>query len=235
MKSERRHELHQNAFERWLWKAHGYIKAHSNLFVWGLLVLAVLVLVGVIWHRQSVKTEMEYQQEFTQWAADVAPPQDAPDAEIISHRRHIMENDKNPYRAATAGYNLGQYYYRKYMASQDKADRDQLAKQAAEAFTTVINKFTQERIIVAKAHFALGKLYESQGDLAKAEGEYNAVRAMTDLSNVPVVEMAGEAIRALQGFKQLPTFASTRPATEPAETQPATASAPATATAPSGQ
>jgi hypothetical protein len=182
--------------------------------VWGLLVVAVLVLAAVIWHRQVVRADIEFANEYNAWVAG-ADSRTGDEADVIRHCTNIIEKDKNTSRAASAAYGLGNYYYGKYLAGTEQTDQAKFAAQAKQTYSIVVTRFPQERIFLAKAHFALGKLAESQGNFNLAETEYNAVQSMIDLSNVPVVEYATEAIKTLPSLKTPVVFATTKPATAP--------------------
>jgi hypothetical protein len=225
MKSERRHELHKNVLEQNLSHAGQYVKAHSNLFVWGMLAVAVAVLALVIWNRQTVKADIEFANEYNAWVVG-AESQTGNEEEVVRHHMNIIDNDKNAARAASAAFLLGNHYYNEYLASPEQAGQAKFADQAKQAYSVVVAKFPQQRIMLAKAHFALGKLAESQGDFKLAETEYNAVQGMTDLAGIPVVEYAVEAVKQLPAMEKPLMLASTRPTTEPAGATTQSSSAP---------
>ena len=231
MKSQRRHELQENILGQELGKFVAFIRAHANALSWGLLALAVVVLVGALWYKHSKSQEAQLRADFdavVRMQSDLAP------TERIARMKDLLARDTDKMRLAIVAYEIGREYATKMLMAPQE-EKKALADQAADYYRMVIEKYPAQYVSAAKSHLGLAKVHESTGDFKSAESEYQDVMQMSALSaGYPLVEFANEARAALDELKQPVVFATTAPSTEPTTTSApaATGSAPAPTTAP---
>lgn len=218
MKAQRRHELQENVLKSQLRRSVDFVKGHSNLFAWGLLVVAIAVLAWVLYDRSVASKNAEYARQYLKLC--VFEDQDmTPDA-LRSAREELFKNDSDPQRRCGVAWMLAISYAQEAMLGKEK---EQNNRKATEWYKKIIDEFSKQRLIVAKAHLGLGKLAESAGDLEKAREEYQFVVNMTDLKGCPVLDVAGADMESLVQLRQPVPMATTAPST-----QPATSTAPST-------
>lgn len=221
MKAERRHELHENIVSHELALLVDFVRRNANLLSWALLGLAVLSLVGALWYRHAAKEEGERQAEFNSLVlnrdSDMKPD------DRLAKMKALLHRDGDKGRLAATTYEIGLEYANRALRASGE-EKKTLADEAADYFSQAVTKYPKQSWIVAKARLALANLAMGRGDWAKAQEEIQAVQSMSALTGYPILEMAEEARRKLDQFKQPVVFATTAPA--PA-TGPSSASAPA--------
>jgi len=222
MKSQRRHELQKNVLNVELAKIMEFLKAKGNYLSWGLLIVAVIVLAGVLWHRHSSSQGAEYQLEYDRLVMGQGLEAELKPDERLDRLQRLAANDSDPVRAAMENYNVGNEYAQKMLVGANDAERKSFADQAIAYYRSIIEKYPKQRLMVAKAHLGMAKVDESIKDFDGAGREYDAMIGMMDLANYPLMQFARDAKTAMDQLKTPVVMASTAPST-----QPATSSAPA--------
>jgi hypothetical protein len=193
MKAQRRHDLKQNALQSELNKGADYLKRHLNLIGGAALAAALIALavVGISRWRQSNRDNAQDQFDKAMLALGGEQPSDA--------LQRIADGD-GP-RAAIASCKLADDYAAKMLMAQDRqspGEVNDLASKAKTYYTRVIEKFSDQNIQVANAHFGLGKLAESRGDVDTARKEYETVTTGRNVDGLPALALAQEALAQLK-------------------------------------
>ncbi len=224
MKSDRRHELQQNALDSELGKLLSFLKRRGNQILTILLVVGVIA-TGIYYVRkraaaQKAETRMQYDQYLQSRA---------PIDERISGLRTLADQDDDKWVAAMSCVQVGNLCLVKSLqADMTSPARKELLDEAEGWYRRAIERFADENLAVAKARLGLAKLAEDRGDLQAAEREYQAVSNVPGMTGQPALEEARAAMERLAALKGPVAMAASRPApaSQP-ESQPASASQPA--------
>ncbi len=224
MKARRRHELHQNVLETELTKGVDYLKQRRTPIVWGVVLLMLVVFVG--WY--SINKVRTSQRDLQATYDRLSTSTNLPAQEFLDGMKSLSESS-NESIAALATVQVAKFYLARFSAMGGMLSEPQqkgLADQAAAYFRRAIQKFGNQREVVAESHLGLGRLAEGEGDFATALKEYQTVTGMMDLGGTPVGVEAGTAIDQLDKIKTPVRMATTSsaPSTAPA-TQPTPAAA----------
>jgi len=229
MKSERRHELQQNAMVTQMVKLKEFLKTKGNLLAWGLLVVAIIALVAAFWYRHSQTVTMENETAFTQLV--LQPDLSGSPEERISKLEAQLAKESSDFRAAEICCTIGDNYARLALIAKTDADRKTYLDKATEYYQRAAKNYPKETLTVAKSHLGLAKIAETLGDFDKADAEYNAVTAVSGLSETAVFKLAVADRERLKEMRKPAKFASTAPvatsapASRPAASMPASAAA----------
>lgn len=189
MKAQRRHDLKQNVLQTELTKGADYLKRHLNL-IGGAALAAALIALAVVGISRWRESNRESAQAQFDKAMLVLGGEQSPDA-----LQRIADGD-GP-RAAIASCKLADNYAAKMLMAMDRqplGEVNDLASKAKTCYTRVIEKFQDQNIQVANAHFGLGKLAESQRDLDTARKEYETVTTGRNVDGLPALALAQEAL-----------------------------------------
>jgi hypothetical protein len=241
MKSERRHELQHNVLDQKLSDVLDVLKKYGNYLAWGVLLVAVVVLL-VVWVRQSrAKEQAALQIKFDTAMTEL---QKEPDARL-NQLTELTNQDRDKFIAVQASLAVADEYADRIAAGTGRiADKDlkDYAVKAGEYYSRVVNAYADFPAQVAKAHIGLAKLAENAGDFDQAGKEYSLATKACPAQN-PIVLLANEGLQRLATLKQPVKMATTAPATQPASapasraaaTTPPGATAPAKSAAPAGK
>jgi len=216
MKSQRRHELQENALIAELGRIVQALRKRGNLIAWGVLIAALVAMIAVFAWKKSRQAEIELQAKFDRV---MAPDTALSDEDRLAGLRELAEQDDDEVKAALATVELGDIYARRMVVAGPKADPAQwkrLADKAAGYYREVISRFADQNLPLAKAHLGLAKLAESQQDFETAKAEYQAVLKLTALTGQPVMRRAERGMQQLDMLSSPVRMATTAPSTQPA-------------------
>jgi hypothetical protein len=218
MKAQRRHELQQNVLGAELNRGLEFVKERRTPLVWGVVLLVLAVF--VVWHTVSKARATQRDLQTTYDRLTGTPS--LPAQEFLDGMKSLSESSNKPI-AALATVQVAKFYLSRFSAAGGMvADPQQkaLADQASAYFRRAIQKFGDQRSIVAESHLGLARLAESIGDFAAAANEYQAVTGMMDLAGTPVGVEAMTALAKLDRIKtpvRMATTSSAPSATAPAK------------------
>ncbi|MBN1554737.1 MAG: hypothetical protein JXA11_08325 [Phycisphaerae bacterium] len=226
MKSERRHELHQNTLREELTKLRSFFQKYGSKLSWGLLILAVIALGVVLWNRRTARNRADVQYQYDQVNRLSIQP-DVNRQEIYTRLRELSNQDTVEWVAADASLALGQMYAVEALTATTTEARDKARQSAETEYRRILDSFGDHPVTVAGAQLGLGKLAEGQGDFDAARKRYQIVLSMSGLDGYPVKTFAQEAMNQLNTLGTPVRLATTLPAWLEAkrkaqsETQPA--------------
>jgi hypothetical protein len=232
MKAQRRHELQRNALEveiRNLWE---FLRRRGNYLAWGALGVAAIVL-AVVWYVKRSGSDAEATQ--AKFVRCTYLPISEERTQGLSE---VAAKTSHPFWASQAtvqlGYDLATILAQRWPDMSD-AERLELRGQAESYYKRTISDFPKEPLAAAKAHYGLGKLAESWGDLDQARAEYDGIlreaQTADGLKDQPIVFLANDALTKLPLLRGDVYMPASAPATGPA-TWPATGPASGPATSP---
>ncbi len=229
MKAQRRHELQENVLAHELGKIKAFFNRYGN-WIMGLTV-AVLVVVLVVWHYQSRGAAELAEQSalYETLKRDVYAPDK--EASVLEGLIGLAENARDPLLSASASMFAADFCAERYVTDRRRSDSrqaDQYREKAKKYYNLVIQKHSDRKNFVAKAHLGLGMLAESASDWATAKSEYELVKRSLD-DAFPASAEAQRRLNNLEAWSKTFLFATTAPATapatgpasKPAQTQPA--------------
>lgn len=225
MKSERRHELQQNALDQKLSSIVEFLKQRANIIGWAVLILALIVFVVVFAVNKHAAKQTEYQRAYDELAQDVNRSPE----ERIAGLKDLANQDSNKLVAALANLTLGNEYVSRAIANTDPAAdaaRKENLDDAARSYKRVIADFPQQRAAVAQAHMGLARIAETQRNFDTAASEYDLAAKAAPVGS-PMVKVIDDAKQNLDNLKQPVRMATTSSA--PAASMPAPATQPAPA------
>jgi len=256
MKSKRRHELQQNVLDAELGQIISFLKKRGTYLAWGVLIIAMIVLVYAYVQRRKRSNLQEVRAEYdrvrtnqkitpearlNQMKAFVDEGPDGSDPKAAGDQRttaRAMLDVANEYasRFANSGSNVTPQQRRTFGGLADRYYR------------RAINEFKTVPWAFARANLAYGKLAESRREFGAAESSYQFILKMGD----DAAGLVAEAEYRMENLNRLrketpvkmattlpaeflpkppPTETTTQPAettTKPATTQPAGEPAPET-------
>ncbi|MGC9455664.1 MAG: tetratricopeptide repeat protein, partial [Phycisphaerae bacterium] len=146
-----------------------------------------------------------------------------PRAEDINELTELSAQQDNRPVAARAGVMLGDAYFMHYAIGggdeEFPIEPDEAIAQAEQAYRRVIEQYGDSPREVSRARFGLAKILETRGMFGEARQQYQAILELSGLEGDPIVELAADDLETLDDRTEPVEFA---------ETQPTTATAPAT-------
>jgi len=212
MKSERRHELHQNDLAQWLGKVADWAKKHINQLTAVVLGVAV-IFVAWVWISRHLSSR---QDEVYENYRDALMQSDST-SDQISRLEKVADQDRNKFLAAAANLNLGDLYAVQVTIGSGKVDSDQNKESLAKAtayYKTVIDKYSDQKPMVAMAYVGLGTLAEDAAKWDEAKAMYEKAQS-TAPEGYPVLYRAKQALARLDQVKVPVILATTMPSTQP--------------------
>jgi hypothetical protein len=165
MKTERRHELAKNDLADWMGDKIEELKPYSTA-IWGTVFAAIAVVLAIVyWSRKSeAQSERTWDSYFN--------ARNEPDS---------LRNVAEAYPKSPAGLwsrlTLGDLQLAKGVDAlfEDRTGGQEALKEAAEAYEFVIHNAPRGSLLVERATFGLGEVFESQNELDKARSQYEDV------------------------------------------------------------
>ena len=240
MKSKRRHELKQNVLDAELGQIVGFLKKRGTYLAWGLLIIAMIVLVYTYVQRRKRSNLQELRAEYdrvrtnqkitpearlTKMKEFIDPAPDGTAALATGDQRTTalaMLDVANEYAArfASSGSNVTPQQRRSYGTLADRYYRK------------AINDFKNMPWAFSRANLAYGKLSESRQEFGAAESSYQFVLKVGDDAGGMVAEAEYRLKNLKRLRKETPVqMATSLPAefvTKPPPTEPTTKPAEAT-------
>lgn len=213
MKAKRRHQLQENDLARELVKIGQFLKEHGNKLATGALVVAVLIFAYVLFFG-GTDTEMLAIQR--SWGDIMTGRSDQ--ARRVEMLQNLTEQTRDRRIAALAGAQLGYEYATRALVAGTSSERQANQTAAAQEYQRVLSEFGSYPEAVAKAHYGMAKLHETQGRLNEAAVEYKKVVDQSELTGYPVRLLAEMNLRGLARLREPVNLVSTPP---PAMTRPA--------------
>jgi len=196
MKSKRRHELKQNVLDAELGQIINFFKKRGTYFAWGVLIIAMIVLVYAYVQRRKRSNLQELRAEYQRVRTNqkitpegrlnkmrefVEPAKDGSDPLAAGDQRTMalaMLDVANEYatRFANSGSNVTPQQRRSYGGLADRFYR------------RAINEFKTVPWAFARANLAYGKLSESRREFGAAESSYQFVLKLGDDAGGMVAE-----------------------------------------------
>ena len=221
MKTQRRHELQENVLAHELGNIKAFFNRYGN-WITGLLV-ATLVVVLVVWHyRSRIAAELAEQSAlYETLKQDVSAPDKQ--ASALDGLINLSETARDPLLSASASMLAADFCAEQYVTSLRHSDGKQAGLERAKAekyYRLVIEKHSDRKVFVARAHLGLGMLAESASDWETAQSEYKKAQRMLD-DTFPVSVEAQRRLNTLEVWSKPFRFATTAPTTEPVTSGPA--------------
>lgn len=221
MKTERRHELHENALAQELTKLQEFLGKHGNK----LMVAVTIVLLALMvfwWSRAKTNALQARQQEtFNRLVGEYDPAKGGPaPAELIE----LAQTAKDPNLAIETLFFLGDEVYGRQYVLDVQQGSPQAGADLADArkyYNMVIERYPSHKPMVAKAYLGLGMLNETAGDFAAARKNYQEADKLV-AESYPVAQEIRGRLASLDRWATTAPIASTAPATAPS-TAPAAA------------
>lgn len=222
MKAKRRHELQENVLAGELGRVVEFLKKRGSHLATAALVIALAIFAYVAISRRGETAKFELQRQWDQAMTGQAKPEER--TEII---RTLAEQTDNLRIASLATVELGYDDATQALVAKTDSERDALEESAAKWYRKAISEFPTQATAVAKAHFGLGKLYESKRQFQEAAEEYRQAKASPEVMGQPVMILAQTSLERLSMLNSPVRMATTMPTTQPTTTATAPATAPA--------
>ena len=233
MKSKRRHELQENVLASEIGKVVEFLKKRGSHLATVVLIAALIVFGYVFISRRAGAKSQGLQRRWDQAMAGAIKPD-----ERVRILTELAEQDDDERIAALAGVELGCHYAGQSLTARQDSERTALGEKAGQWYLLTINKFPEQQLASAKAHYGIGKLKESLRRFPEAAEAYRKAKSFNDLAGQPVTRLAEVALRRLKALQVPVRMATTAPATQPATataSRPAAVSASAPASPPASQ
>jgi hypothetical protein len=219
MKSQRRHELQHNVLDTELSKAVAFFKTNGTYLAWGVLIVALVIVVVTFASRRSAQKALGLERQYKTLLGNQYGPNLRLEDQLAGFNKLANQTDNRPIAADACVY-LGAIYA-SLAGGGGGVDPALLAEKPAEmarrSYQRVIDEFPGEVNTVAKARIGLARLAEEDGDLAAARQNYQAVLDEPKLEAYPVRQVAAEGLKGLSELALAVRMVTTQPAaTEPA-------------------
>ena len=214
MKASRRHDLKENVLAKDLGKAGHFVRKYRRLVLGGLLgVIVVVVVVLYASSSRSTSRQMEWRHYWASSGDNGGPAR--------QQLWDLAEGTSQRGLAAWTYLRIGQAAYSqlcRQLYDLPAAEREQLTKEARDAYDLVLSGYGDFVATTAEAHLGLGRLAETVRDFPAARAAYERA---SDLSS------KGAALSAVQAEWQLARLNDLRvvvnfPASAPAADREAT-------------
>jgi len=222
MKSTRRHALQENVLAIEIGRIVEFLKKRGNHLATGLLVLALIVFGYVFLTRRAQSRRLELQLQWDRAVAGNPKPE-----ERVSALTALAEQSDDERLAALAGVELGYEFASRALAARTDSEKSALLEKARSWYLVTLEKFPEQTLAVAKAHYGMAKILETVGQFKQAAEYYQRIKNVADLAGYPIAQLAEAGLRQIKSLQTPVNMAATAPAT-----QPTSAPAPAPATQP---
>jgi len=212
MKAKRRHELQENVLAGELGKVVEFLKKRGSHIATGALVLALAIFAYVTISGRSEAARLALQSKWDRATTGQAKSEQE-QTELLTE---LAAQTDNLRMAALATVELGFADATRALVAKPGPEREALEESAAKWYGKTIADFPTQVTAVAKAHFGLGKLYESKGQFTQAAEEYQKAKASPEVMGHPVMVRAERSLAQLPMLNSPVRMATTIPATMPA-------------------
>jgi len=225
MKSTRRHELQQNTLQDELARVGGWFKRHFNAISWGLLAVAVAVVLVLWLTGRKAKVTESIHRRYVQLQSQ--PAGDEQFAELFQGFQDLAvqaAGADDTYIAAGCWVQAGNLGLHRLVMTDDLTDaqRADLVRQTRRCYETALSEHADQVLWAGKARLGLGRLAESvePPDLEAARSHYTKLAESDQLAHTPLQWAAQEALQRLEADRQPVRLAAAVPP-EPDEQVPA--------------
>lgn len=222
MKSQRRHDLKENALAHELGQLRTFLSKYGNWMAAALAGILLVVLVIMYFQKRSERELMDQQQQLEQL---MTFDEKTDEKGRLAKIREFAETAKDPVLASQAALFLGDLYLQRELNVTDhsSAEARELRDQARKNYELVLQRFPNMKLLTAKAHFGLGMVAVNARDRAAAEQHFQAALERVGKSE-ELHRMAQRELANLDRNLQAVMFvATTRAATTATGTAPAAA------------
>jgi hypothetical protein len=224
MKSTRRHELQHNTLQDELARAGGWLKRHINAISWGLLAVAVAIVLVVWLTGRKAKVAEDIHERYSELQRQPAGGEQF--AEVFQGFQDLAvqagDADKK-HIAAGCWVQAGNLGLDRLIMTGDltAAQRADLVKQTRRCYEAALAEYGDQALWAGKARLGLGRLSESVDppDLAAAREHYTKVAENEDLAHTPLQWAAQGALQRLEADREPVRLAVAMPP-EPGEETP---------------
>ena len=225
MKSQRRHELQHNVLDAELSKVVAFFKTNGTYLAWGVLIVALVVVVATFASRRSAQKARGLERQYQALLRNQYSPNVRLEEQLAGFRKLTNQTD-NRRIAADACVYVGALYAALATGSA-AVDPALLAEDPTEMarryYQRVIDEFPGQVTAVAKARIGLARLAEDAGDLATARQDYQAILDNPEMKGYPVRQEAEGGLKNLGDLALAVRMVTTKPAEleiPPATSQP---------------
>ena len=194
MKSQRRHDLQQNALDEELGKGINFLKKWLWHMIMGVACIIILTYIGISIYNNYQVGKMNEQTQLSAWINQKA----ATDDEVKEAREELAEQTGKTGAIATFLQGRDKMIEASKLGSTDAQDKAKLRSEASAKFNKVISDFDDCPNIHAKARMGLARLAEDSGDFSEAISQYKEIVADSALVGHPIYTLAGESKRRLE-------------------------------------
>lgn len=213
MKSQRRHELSENVLVSEYDKARDFLKKHGNKVMLAVMAVVLVAVVSYVWYKKAVTGRADENTNFenSQMIVMTQGTAGKDGKAALEALAGLAYNAHNPAIAAKAAVLTGDAYLKALVESGQTGQPEQAdenRRKAEEFYRLAINKYKDQKLQAAQAHYGLGVLYESNNDAAKAQEEFNLAKGMFGPTD-HITLLAESAAKSLQANSQPVRFATT--------------------------
>ncbi len=211
MKSDRRHELHQNMLAQGLSVIGQWTKKYANYLAGALLVVAIIVLAYTWYSRSSSQQRQDTITDFQKLHAKLGQSNDDATLKLLSE---LGMQTTDVQVAARANLDVGNAYALRIVRTTDLSDseRNTFIQEAGKHYQR-LDQYAQFPQLQAQAHIGLARLAETQRnfDLALQEYAKAARLAPKGTYEFTAAQQGPDEVKQLRGEAPV-QFATTAPA-----------------------
>jgi hypothetical protein len=214
MDSERRHELQENTLSVELSQIAAWLRKHGFKLLVGVLLVVLIVTFAIMYFRNQAEKEARLSYELSMWALGAG-------TELPDQTKQQLTSGDGP-QAALATFLLGRDQMMLSYQAATPVEAMDARKLAAGHFQTVIDRFGNVPVLVARARRGLAVIAEEQDEPHKALEQYEAITKIDALNDgYPIFALAlrrkRELSRALESGTARVELASVTPQRNRAE------------------
>jgi len=199
MKSERRHQLKSSELSDMLEQAKVYAAENWSKITSVAVLVIVLIAVGLyIRHSRSQEVAQNWQQMFAVLNRDTSA------GKVDLEQMALQTSDKN--LAVIAWKVLGDQYLSRWLVAED-IQRDDLARQARQAYMRILDQYQDNTLAVADAHIGLAVLAENLGQWSGARDHYQKIVSDPRFLGTIFVTLAQNRLANLNQWQEPVVFA----------------------------
>lgn len=189
MDSERRHELQENSLSVEITQIAAWLRKHGFKVLVGLLLVILIVTFSIMYYRNKQAAAGLNAHYLTQWARGSQGIPEQARAELLSGDGH---------QAAMANFLAGRDALDSSNRAATPVEAMDLQDKAAGYFQTVIDRFGDQKVLVARAHRNLATIAQNKQQFEESLKHIQAIVDMDGLNaGYPIYNWALQAQREL--------------------------------------
>ncbi|UCG33404.1 MAG: hypothetical protein JSU68_01990 [Phycisphaerales bacterium] len=229
MKAQRRQELKTNELAETLRQAREFLEKYGT-YVAGAVVVVVVILGALLWHRNSQLAEHRRQWEdyynlerdavqFVVASLQGTEVAGANDLEgLVSRYKARVSAVSDPRVRLLLLEGLGDFCWAYAVNAlgegSDAATKARALEEATGAFEQITRDFSDDEWSVGKAMMALAVIAEEQGDFDRAQELYRRITSVPASEGTSLAELAEEALVRVDDLREPIVFAPAPPVPE---------------------